>query len=456
MNSEIRTRMAPLQDRPGIKSQRKRWMAGLFVVGALLAVGIAPRISRTTRAVAAAPASTPATPAVNGTVAVEAPAIAEVLLPGATEAERVASVFARATGYVRERYVDIGDKVRAGQLLALIETPEVSQELSQARAALEESRAAAKQARATLERAKASVDQAQANIRQAEANQEIAGATYSRWSRLVKKGVLSQQEGDEKESTFNARKAEVAAAEASVATARANVTAVAAAVDAADAAVRVRQANVERLQQLVAFNRVTAPFDGVITARGVERGDLVVADAGATGRSLFTVAQIDALRIQVNVPQTFAPDIKHGLSAQVLVKERPGRAVAGIVARTASSLDPTSRTLRVEVTVQNRDGLLLPGMYAQVQFALPRSKRAVIVPAAALISGPEGIRVAVVTPSGNATFRKIAVERDLGAEVEVTEGLEAGELLVANPPESLTEGQRVEVRNAGKHKPAKS
>jgi RND family efflux transporter MFP subunit len=368
----------------------------------------------------------------------------EVILPGNTEAINVATIYARANGYIRQRFVDIGSVVKAGQVLAVIESPEIDQELAQARANLEHAKAAVEQSRANLEQAKAGVLHARALVDQATANEQIASTTDQRWTRLVEKGVLPKQSGDERRSVFVARQAESAAARAGLATSEANVISRTADLRAAEANVQAQVASVRRLERAQSFEQVTAPFDGVVTERKVERGDLV--SAGTAGdRNLFTVAQAKTLRIQVNVPQSYAIDLKPGQPAEIIIRERAGQTFMGTVARTAESLNASSRTLLVEVQVDNRSGSLLPGMYAQVKFTVPRTQNVVVVSADSLVVNSRGTGVIVVGPNNRARYLPVTVGRDFGPEVEILGGLKAGERVISSPPDTVVDGQEVKL-----------
>lgn len=427
-------------------ARRKRRIAGAALAVALLVfAGVWPRVGRHREAAAIAEAAAVSVPPVLVTRAQSAGGTTEVLLPGNTEAINVASIYARANGYVKERLVDIGSAVKAGEPLAIIESPEVDQELAQARAALEQAKAAFDQATANLEQARAGVNQAHANLDQATANEEIAATTDQRWSRLVDRGVLPKQSGDERRSAYLARHAESEAARAALHTADANVVSRTADLGAARANIQAQAANVRRLERLQSFERVVAPFDGVVTGRNVERGDLITAGGGGE-RSMFTVAQARTLRIQVRVPQSYAVDLHPGQTAEVLVRERPGQSFSGTVARTAQALDPASRTLLTEVQVDNSSGQLLPGMYAQIRFAVPRSRPVVTIPANALIANAQGTRVAVVGGDNRVHFHQVEVGRDLGERIEVLSGLTGGEVVASNPPDTLGEGARVSIQ----------
>ncbi len=299
-----------------------------IAIALLLVVGILPRLSRSSRAAETARAATEDLPVVSVVKAKTSGTTSELQLPGNTEPINVAHIYARASGYVRERRADIGTRVKSGQVLAIIESPEVDQQLAQARANLEQARAAQAQAQSNLDQARAGVNQASANIVQARANEEIAATTNDRWTRLVSRGVLPKQAGDERRTTLAARAAETQAALAASKTADAIVVSRQADVTAAEAAIQAQAANVRRLEQQQDFERVIAPFSGVVSERKIERGDLVSGDAGGD-RNLFTVVQGNVLRIKVSVPQTYAIDLHPGQPAEVTVTERPGRTFAG-------------------------------------------------------------------------------------------------------------------------------
>lgn len=431
---------APVQER----KRHPGWVAAILILLVAFGAAAVARIERHDAAVRYSDRAALGKPVVNVVLPSAAPATTELSLPGNTEAVVVADIYARATGYVQTRTANIGDHVRAGQLLAQIESPELDQELARAKASVEESRAAWQQAQANVSRAEEAVVESRARLEQSQANEALASATTDRWSRLVQKGVLPKQEGDERQFAFSARKAETAAAQAAIRTAGASVDAARASVVAAAAAIRVNQANVARLERMVAFERVVAPFDGIITERKVEQGDLIASGGVDGGRKLFAIAQPSTLRVQINVPQTFAPDLKAGQNASLSVRERPGQTFAGKVARTANALNPASRTLLVEVQIDNRDGALLPGMFAEVKFALQRARPVILIPADALIADTQGTRVAVVDAQGKIRFHNVEVGRDLGAQIEIASGLGPADSVVINPGETLAEGQDVD------------
>lgn len=438
--------LQPVETRPAASGGRSRKISILAAVGVialLLVAGVWPRLSRQQRAEAVAHAATTELPLVNVVRAQLAPPNSELLLPGNTEAVTTARIYARADGYVRKRLVDIGSRVKAGEVLAIIESPEVDQQLAQARATAEQSRASLEQAKANLEQSKASVLQAGSNVAAAKANEEIAATTNERWSALVAKGVLPKQSGDERRTAFAARSAETTAATAALRTADASVQAQEANVKAGHAAVNAQLANVGRLEQIQRFQRVIAPFDGVITERNIEQGDLVSASGGPT--SLFSIAQARVLRIQVDVPQAYAVDVQPGQQAEVALRDLPGKRFTGTVARTAGALNGASRTLRAEVQVDNRQGELLPGMYAEVKFTLARTRRSVLISAEALVVNGSGTQVLTVSQDQKVHYLPVRVGRDLGTQIEIIDGLKGAETLVSVPSDTLTNGQQVRI-----------
>jgi len=445
MSDAIMSPSRSMESRDPERKRRPGWIAVVLLAVFVFGAAAIARMERRDSAVRFSQQVASAKPVVSTVASAAAPAIAELTLPGNTEAVVVADIYARATGYVSVRTANIGDRVRTGQVLARIESPELDQELARAKASVEEARAALGQTQANVTRSEEAVIEARARLEQSQANEALASATSARWSRLVEKGVLPRQEGDERQYAFSARKAETAAAQAAIRTAQATSSAARAAVVASEATVRANEANVERLERLVAFEHVVAPFDGIITERMVEQGDLITAGGVGGSRKLFAIAQPSVLRVQVNVPQAFAPDVKEGQEASLTVRERPGRTFKGRVARTANALNAASRTLLVEVQVDNHDGALLPGMFSEVKFALPRTRVATVVPADALIANAQGTRVVVVDGDGKLHFRNVEVGRDLGTQIEIAAGLEANVPVVINPGETLTEGQSVEI-----------
>ena len=314
-------------------------------------------------------------------------------LPGTLQGFVQAPIAARASGYLRRWYKDIGSKVQKGELLAEIETPEIDQQLSQAIAA----------------RA------------QTASSLELAKSTQERWEALRKKDAVSQQELDEKRSANVQARANVAAADA----------------------------NVERLRQLEGFKRVVAPFAGIITKRNVDVGDLIDAGGGSGTRALFVLSQTDPLRVYVNVPQTYAQMIKVGQKVAITQTELPGQRFDGEIVRTAGSIDTTTRTMQVEINLPNKNGTLLPGAFVQVALPLPAGT-SLVIPANALLFRKEGLSVAVVDQDGTVHMRPVQLGRNLGPTIEVLQGVSTSDRIVLNPPDSLAEGDHVTIGATGK------
>ena len=308
-----------------------------------------------------------------------------VVLPGSLQGYVQAPIAARASGYLKKWYKDIGSRVKQGELLAEIETPEIDQQLSQAVAARQ----------------------------QAASSLALASSTYERWEALRKRDAVSQQELDEKKSGDAQAKANLAAADA----------------------------NVERLRQLESFKRVVAPFAGVITRRNVDVGDLIDAGGGA-GRALFVLAQTDPLRVYVNVPQSYAHLVKPGQQVSVTQQELRGQNFKGEIVRTAGAIDAQTRTMQVEVMLANKDGNLLPGAYVQVALPLAGTG-ALTVPTNVLLFRAEGPRVAVVGADGKVQLRPVKIGRNFGEVLELLEGVGPQDRLVLNPPDSLNDGDPV-------------
>ena len=324
-----------------------------------------------------------------------------ISLPATTLAFEAANVFARTSGYIEKRYVDIGDRVKAGALLADITAPELDHQIAQA---------------------KATLTQNQATLQQTQASRDLADVTNGRDSKLVKQGWLTLQQGDNDRLTLAAQKAAVGVAQSNIA---------------------AQEAQIRILEQEKAYQRVVAPFDGVITQRNIDNGSLV--QSGST--FMFTLMHPDVIRTQVYVPQDEAFGLGPGVDAVVRVPEIPGRTFPGKVTRIASALQPGSRTLLTEIDVPNPDGALSPGIYCTIELFIPRKTPSMIIPSDAVVFDRDGLHVAVVE-NGSAHLKKIAIERDFGTEVEVHDGVKPGDQVILNPMVNLVEGSKVAVRKA--------
>ena len=309
-------------------------------------------------------------------------------LPGTLQAFYSATVYARVNGYLKHWLVDIGAPIKAGQLLAEIETPELDQQLKQS----------------------------EANLDTALANEKLTEITSRRWKSLLSSDSVSQQESDEKSGDYEAKKALVAAA----------------------------QADVQRLRELEAFKRITAPFNGVVTERKTDIGALINAGHDA-GHELFSVADVHKLRLYVEVPQSYTNQIQLGMKAQLEVPEHPGQTFSATLTDNSHSVSQSSGTVLVQLEVDNADGKLMPGDYGNVHFDLPRDVKSVQIPASSLRFQKEGLSVAMLTPENCVAFRAINISRDLGATVEVASGLSTTDRIIDNPPDSLEDKDQVTV-----------
>jgi membrane fusion protein (multidrug efflux system) len=377
------------------------WSAGVVAVffGCLVTTGLVPRIVHRSAMAAEARATEERSASVTVTRAARSAADSSVVLPGSVEPLQETAVYARANGYVRQWFFDIGAHVKRGQVMAKLEVPDIDKELRQAQA---------------------TARQARAQIRQAETQLELAKITNQRYAALGPSGVVTQQEVDQYRAGYDAQQANVAAAQAAHGSALANV---------------------ERLQDLTSFGVIVAPFDGVVTARTAEVGQLVMAGTG-TGKPLFKVAEVDTVRVFVNVPQLYAGGVVVGMDAPATVREMPGRAFVGKVARTAHELDVGTRTLLTEVDIPNPDDSLLAGMYGQVSFHMRGAGDALLVPATAVLIDARGTRVAVVH-DGALSWRRVEIEGDLGDRLAISTGLVEGDVVVAAPSDRMLEGMRV-------------
>ncbi len=314
----------------------------------------------------------------------------EIILPASVQAFADAPIYARTNGYLKKWYVDIGGHVKAGQLLAEIDTPEVTQQLRQSLA----------------------------DLATAQANLNLSKITADRFSGLLKTDSVSKQESDNAAGDFEAKKANLQSA----------------------------QANVKRLQELQAFQKIYAPFAGVITARNTDVGALI--DSGSSGgvrTELFHIVQPDKLRVYVSVPQVYSQAAKPGLTADLTLSEFPGRPFQGKLVRTANAIDPTSRTLLVEIAVDNPTGQLFTGSYAEVHLKLPTAASAFILPVNTLLFRSEGLRVAAVGDDQKVELKQITLGHDYGSEIEVVAGLNGNEKIIVNPPDSVTTGETVRI-----------
>jgi len=371
----------------------KHWLGlaiALIVVGGLLVSGIWSRVRARTNL------NTESTQAALTAVSVVSPKQTapadEIILPGNVQPYISSPIYARTNGYLKKWYFDIGAHVKRGQLLALIETPEVDQQLQQARS----------------------------NLLTAQANLELASITKTRYQGLLKTNAVSQQDVDNAVGTYNANKAIVEADKAAV----------------------------EQYSALVSFEKVYAPFDGVITARNTDIGDLINSGSSSSVKTdLFHIAQPGMLRVYVNVPEEYSRGIKVGMTADLNLAEFPDRKFQGRVVRTADAINLTTRTLLIEIDVENPTGTLLTGSYAEVHLAVPTQASTFVVPVNTLLFRTEGLRVGIVK-DGKVVLTAITPGHDFGNQIEIVSGLKADDQLIVNPPDSIVSGQEVQIVQA--------
>jgi len=391
--NQLTEQSLPASDAGARKGSRKSWLAlviTIVVVAALLGSGIWSRVkARTTlKAETAQVALTP--------VSVVSPKqtapTQEIILPGNVQPFITSPIYARTNGYLRKWYVDIGARVKQGQLLAVIETPEVDQQLQQARS----------------------------NLVTAQANLELASITKTRYLGLLKTNAVSQQDVDNAVGTYNANKAIVEA----------------------------DQAAVDQFTALVSFEKIYAPFDGIVTARNTDIGDLINSgSSSAVKTDLFHIAQPGVLRVYVNVPEEYSQGITVGMTADLSLTEFPGRSFHGKLVRTADSINVTTRTLLIEIDVDNPTGTLLTGSYAEVHLKVPEHKSTLILPVNTLLFRSEGLRVGVVK-DGKVVLTAVTPGHDFGDRIEIVSGVSPDDQVIVDPPDSLVSGQAVQIVQA--------
>ena len=374
----------------------------VVLIAAALAVGIWQHYSVHAQVMAAAEQSRDFVPTVTTATVNASSKTMSVTWPGTTEAFAQANIYARASGYVSKREVDIGSRVKAGQLLLEITAPELDHQIVQAEATLTEMQAA---------------------LQQAQANRDLGQVTWNRDSVLVQKGSVTAEQGDTDRLNLKAQEAAAAVAQANI---------------------KAQTAQIAVLHQQKDYQSVTAPFDGVITQRNVDVGSLVQADA-ASGTFLFTLMQSDMLRIQIYVPQDEAFGVKPGVDAVIRVPELPGRDFPGKVTLIADALQPGTRTLLTEIDLPNPDDALSPGIYCNVELKIPRKTPSLVLPSEAIIFNAKGLSVAVVE-DGTAHLHNVNVVRDFGTTIEVNSGVKDGDQVILAPPLDLADGQKVRVR----------
>ena len=391
----------PKGHRPTGRSLALAATAVLAVLGMLALLGVVPRVLHRTAMAEDERRAATEVPTLRVIRAARSVARSGVTLPGTVQPIQETRVYARVNGYVRKWMVDIGAQVKRGDVMVLLDVPEIDEQLLQAQASLK---------------------QAEAAIAQAKSQLELARTTDRRYASLGPTGVVSQQELQQYHSSFEVQQSNVAAAEAAYGSA---------------------EANVRRYADLRGFGAIAAPFDGVVTMRAAEVGQLVTAGTNM-GQALFKVAEVDVVRVFVNVPQLYAAGIKVGMEARTTMRETPGRVFQGSVARTANELDMATRSLLTEVDIPNPDGTLVSGMYAQVAFDVKRQDRPIFVPATAVVFDASGTRVASVK-GGVVTWKVVNIAGDFGDRLAIATGVDEGEPVAVTPTERLKDGMHVKL-----------
>jgi RND family efflux transporter MFP subunit len=424
----------------GLASPYALVLAILFSV--VLAVGTIPRLARNIELNQVHQQLTSTIPTVPATYAKQADPKTTLLLPGDTQPIQNIPIYARANGYVVERKVDIGDIVKTGQLLAVISTPELDQQLEQARANLRQSQAALTQSLSDRQNYESQLFASKATISQARTNLEYSNTEYQRYQGLAAEGAISYEQRDQALKQFNSDTAALQVAEHNEKAALAQVVSADARIGAAKQLVEANEHNVAQLKALQGFQNVVAPCDGVITERLVDAGALVAAGGSSGTTQLLSMARTDVLRIYVDVPQSDYRNIHNGDKADILLQEFPGKVFTGTVTNLAGSLNSFSRTLQTELRIDNRNHILRPGSYAQVRFAFNSADPKVLIPSNATITKNDGLYAAVVA-GGKVHYQLIGVDRDYGNKVEVGSGLKANDVVLLDAPDNLSEGARV-------------
>jgi RND family efflux transporter MFP subunit len=385
-------------------------------------------------------------PVVQTVVVQPAPFEEPLTYPGNIGAMQYATIFSRVDGYLKSRMVDIGDKVKEGQVLAEIDTPTIDQELAQARADVAEARAQVVNAQANLKEAKAKDQSVEADVKRVKADEELAAVTAGRWVNMASRGAVSFQSRDEKTTALSAQTATLEAARAQKRASEQAVLASESQVAVTSANVTAKLAAEARYEAEQSFKFVRAPFDGVITFRKVDPGALITAGSQTQNVELFQMAKLDVMRIYVHIPQSVSRYLETGQLAELYISGYPDRVFKGTVTNVAGALDPQTRTRQTEVKIANPDHALLPGMYAQVKVTAKRPERWVRVPSNAVIPRGSDLEV-VVVKDDKAHYQKVSLGRDFGDEMEIKAGLKGNETIVISPEDDLREGDQVKSVN---------
>ncbi len=435
-----------------VKEPNRKFPAslGFFAIGVVglilivLIVGITPRITREEELKEQQKAAVEHKPVVFISPVRAADPKQELLLPANIEAIQQISVYARSSGYLKERLVDIGDHVKTNQLMMVIATPETDKQLQQAKADVRQAQNSLKAAEADLNQSVSALENAKASAKKIAADLIYSKAQVLRYSVLANQGAVSVEQRDLIQHNVDADKANLEASNAAIRTAENQISAFRERINVAQSNVESKQATVEQIQQLVGFQKVLAPCDGVITARNVDAGALVTAGSTGQNTELLRLARTDTLRVFVYVPQSFFQNVHPGDGADILVSEMPGEVFKATIVHVAGALDAQSRTLQIEVHIPNKDGRLLPGMYAQVKLSSGRVQIPALIPSNAIVTRNNGTFVGLVDKEHKLHYQKVLIGRDFGPEIEITTGLHKGQMVVLDPSDDIKDGDVVD------------
>lgn len=419
-------------------------MIVLLFAGAtmLLTMGIMPRLSNNKALDTEAKRIAAAVPQLTAVKVEKAPPVEELELPANIEPIQEIPIYARSDGFLKKRYVNIGDKVRAGQILLEIETPEIIQQVKEAQAESKQAFSQMKSAQAELAQAKATLATNLANVKKAQADLALAQSQVKRYDDLAKEGAISLEQRDMKQRDVDACKALIEHANANVLAARSQIEAYDERISAAKAAVESSKAKEERFKSLASFQKIKAPCDGVITACNVDDGALITSGSNTNANVLIQMARTNSLRVYTYVPQSFYRYVHAGMPTAITVSELPGQNFTGTVTHVSGGLNAESRTLTAEVVIPNKDGKLMSGMYAKVRFTIHRDISPIIIPSSALVVRGDDVTVATVNEN-KVAFATVHLGRDYGKTVEVQTGLEPGQVILKDPPVDVREGQEI-------------
>jgi RND family efflux transporter MFP subunit len=413
------------------------------VLGALIAFGAMPRIFEQKALLEHTKTENAEAPHVSVAVAQPGPAIEEFTLPGATQAIQDAPIYARVDGYLHERFANIGDHVKAGQVLATIDTPELDQQVQAAFSSVEQAKAALDNNRQALDKAFADERTAAANVAKAKTDLQYYTAELSRYKTLVAQGAVSEEDRDTKLQAYNGGVATLDATNAALKSAQSSINSAKAAVHVTQAALNAAQAQHDQIEATRSFKQVRALFDGVVTQRNVDAGALITSGSNSSNALLFEIAKTDVLRVFVYVPEQYVSFIHTGEKAFLSFQEFPDQEFTGTVTNVSGGVDPTSKTLQTEIHVPNQNHKLLPGMYAQVKFQCPATVRLPVVPATTVQVRADGNFIFTVDDASHVHMHKIEIGRDLGGTFEVAKGISPGDKAIISPTDQIRDGMAV-------------